>query len=210
MKISILNVIKGYKPEQICWYPSGGLDFENLNLWSANNGSTLNPQLFILSDTGYDCDPIQQAVTCENHNDQTINIDTQIIHGQLVHISPIPFWLFSIGRHKIVLLRTSNENLYNYFNENKIIFCCFMIRKHMDCFFYNDFYLQNYLHLDIKEIIGSRKYIPGLFNAEIHNQFDKNLHIDKKYLFNSNNSFIWNSPIYYDTEMNNFVWHRTN
>ena len=53
-KTSLLYYINQFNADEICWYPSAGLDLKNVNLWNSNYGNKLKPRLFVFSDINYE------------------------------------------------------------------------------------------------------------------------------------------------------------
>ena len=52
MKLKELLIAK-FKNHTLCWYPSAGVDFNAINLWSTGHGNELNPTVFIYTDIDY-------------------------------------------------------------------------------------------------------------------------------------------------------------
>jgi hypothetical protein len=51
---SLLNYLNQFNADEICWYPSAGLDLMNVNLWNSNYDNKFKPRLFVFSDICYE------------------------------------------------------------------------------------------------------------------------------------------------------------
>ena len=120
MKNALIDIINQYKAEEICWYPSAGLDIDNIKLWFDEHGNKLKPSLFIFSDNEYNIDTTTQNITLNYDHERPLffhALKHELLQvDELENLNNPSKYISEMGDH----LASSYPELYLAYLKNKL------------------------------------------------------------------------------------------